>query len=277
MRPDQEAAEAAEGRLECLRQIQYSEQSRVIVEALADQKLPVELTLNVLEFLIQTKSPVTEFHPTEPTSTARKAILGDSTASEALEPLFTDALFKMSRLRLSFERWTEQAALAFITSSPRRICSLELSCEALATCCPPASSQRFYPIGLFQAIRVIRALDPSLHPWGHFRSNLRNMQSFRVKLNFKIFVCSQASLQNARWSDCVWRSDGFETTTPHLEVLDLVDAMQCFAMFCKTILTVAKTKTCGAQSINEEMDVRVGDLWGDEGDEEWARIPRILK
>ena len=271
------AAEMAEERLECLRQIRYSEQSRVIVEALANQKLPVELTLNVLELLIQTKSPVIELQPAKPISTVRKAMLGDSTASEALEPLFTDALFKMSRLRLSFERWTEQAALAFITSSPRRIRNLEFSCDALATCCPPASSQRFYPIGLLQAIRVIRALDPKLHPRGHFRSNLVSMQSFRVKLDFKIFFCSQASLQNARWSDCVWRSDGFETTTPHLEILDLVDAMQCFAMFCKTILTVAKVKTCGTQSINEEMDVRVGDLWGDDGGEEWDRIPRILK
>jgi hypothetical protein len=94
-----------------------------------------------MEFFVQTKSQVTELQPTKPIPTARKALLGDSKPSEELQPLFAEALFKVSRLRLSFERWDEQKVLKFITSAPHRVRHLEFVCEAAATCCPPTKSE----------------------------------------------------------------------------------------------------------------------------------------
>ena len=149
------AAEHAEYRLKCLRELREHEKSQKLLDALAVDRLPPEL-LTVMEEVVRSECSHRERVSFQQLSWLREWTIGDSDSSRQLEPLFIQTMLKGSIVDVDF-RDASPLIPTFMAGLTHHFRHLEISCLARVS-----AQTIFYPAELFRASRAIKALPREL-------------------------------------------------------------------------------------------------------------------
>ena len=150
------AAGHAEYRLNCLRELREHEKSQKLLDALAVDRLPPELTLTVMEEVMRSECSNRERVSFQHLSWLRKRSIGDSDSSTQLEPLFIQTMLKGSIVDVDF-RDASPLIPTFMAGLTHHVRHLEMSCLARVS-----AQYIFYPGELFRASRATKALPREL-------------------------------------------------------------------------------------------------------------------
>ena len=169
---------------------------------------------------METKSPVTLLQPNKPVSTVRTALVGQSKASESLEPVFAEALLRTSYIRFNMKRWDEKRGIGFIASLPHPIHHIEVVCGAPVRCCgppkPPPSQLRRRLEEITRATRLITTLEANRRSPAEYCPMLHVLESLTISLTLKS-DCSRSQCH------CLQR---MQQPTPGSAVCDLISQLR---------------------------------------------------
>ena len=209
---EEEKAESRD-RLACLRLLRSHKKGEAVVDALANGRLPIELVLRVMEYVVKSKSATIDIRDLERQKLCeiRKSVLGISEASDSLDSIFEEAMVKTAlvSLDLSVDPHTISLPLLLLPLS-HPIQALEIACVAGISC-----RNHRYPSQLLRATFVMAEI-AGLVP------RLASL-TLRLTLNDE---CRHGHFQSTSWSGIVCRSGFTEYKSLRQVIEDLINALR---------------------------------------------------
>ena len=216
-------------RLSCLRLLRLHERGQGVLDALANGRLPAELVLRVMEYVVKSKNPVICILGLRELLQIRKLVLGSSKASDKLESLFEEATLKTALVSMDFNVHLDMPPLeSILLPLSHPIHALEMSCTALVSCIGQP-----YPSGLLHATKGIAAIAYAAPRLG----------SLSLRLTLRDW-CTHRHLHSTDWSGIACRTGFIKYLSLRRILEDLVKTLRLYLPQAVKTLTA----TCEAQN-----------------------------